>query len=133
MNRVYDRLSVRTDIIDIVVEIEYPTQRLLRRRDVVTFRAEHHDWRADCAQVNDGPIGSPDHAGRELVADKQLVDDGLDLLSVQIDVPAPPALEAEVALRLSIDAGIKIVLLAPERIGGILVLKILYQPGPIEL
>ena len=72
-------------------------------------------------------------AGGEIVADEQLVDDELDFLGVQIDVPAPPALEAEIARRLGVDLGIEIVLLAPERVGRILVLEILHQPGAVEL
>ena len=43
MDRVDDRLPVRTDVVDIVIEIEDPSQRLLRRRDVVALGAEHHD------------------------------------------------------------------------------------------
>ena len=39
----------------------------------------------------------------KLVADEQLIDDELDLLGVQVDVAAPPALEFEVALGLGID------------------------------
>ena len=74
-----------------------------------------------------------DHAGGELVADEQLVDDRLDFLGVQIDVSAPPALEVEIARRLGVDIGIEVVLLAPERVGGILVLEILHQPGAVEL
>ena len=46
---------------------------------------------------------------------------------------APPALEAEVALRLGVDLGIEIVLLGPQRVGGVLVLEVLHQPGAVEL
>ena len=72
-------------------------------------------------------------AGGELVADEQLVDDELDLLGVEIDVAAPPALEAEIARRLGVDLGIEIVLLGPQRVGRVLVLEILHQPGAVEL
>ena len=74
-----------------------------------------------------------DPAGGELVADEQLVDDELDLLGVQIDVAAPPALELEIARRLGVDLGIEVVLLGPERVGRIQVLEILHQPGAVEL
>ncbi len=74
-----------------------------------------------------------DPPGGELVADEQLVDDELDFLGVQIDVAAPPALEAEIARRLGVDLGIEIVLLGPERVGRVLVLEILHQPGAVEL
>ena len=72
-------------------------------------------------------------AGGEVVADEQFIDDELDFLGVQIDVPAPPALEFEIASRLGVDLGIEVVLLGPQRVGGILVLEILHQPGAVEL
>ena len=74
-----------------------------------------------------------DLAGGEIVADEQLVDDELDFLGIEIDVAAPPALEAEIARRLGVDLGIEIVLLAPQRVRGIQVLEILHQPGAVEL
>ena len=58
------------------------------------------------------PSEVSDLAGGELVADEQVVDDGLDLRRVQIDVTAPPALEAEIARGLGVDLGIEIVSLA---------------------
>src|SRR5215470_6256614 len=74
-----------------------------------------------------------DSTGRELVADEQLIDDELDLFGVQVDVAAPPFLEAEITRRLGVDLGIKIVLLGPQRVGGILVFEILHQPSAVEL
>jgi len=71
-------------------------------------------------------------AGSEIVSDEQLIDDELNLLRVQIDVAAPPLFEAQIAWRFRVDFGIEIVRLAPERIGGILVLEILHQPCAIE-
>ena len=73
-----------------------------------------------------------DHSGRELVADEQLVDDGLDFLAVQVDVPAPPPLEAEIARGLGVDLGVQVVLFGPQGVCGILVLEILHQPGAVE-
>ena len=52
VDRVDDRLAVGADLVDVVVEIENPAERLLRRRDVVALRAEHDDRRADVAQVD---------------------------------------------------------------------------------
>ena len=43
VNRVNDRLAVGANFVDVVIEIEDPAQRLLRRRDVVALGAEHHD------------------------------------------------------------------------------------------
>ena len=133
MNGVDDGLTVGADLIDIVVEIEDPAERLLRRRDVVALRAEHDDRRADAAQIDRGAVGGLDPAGGEIVADEQFVDDELDFLGVEIDVPAPPALEAEIALGLGVDLRIEIVLLGPVGVGRILVLEILHQPGAVEL
>src|SRR5262249_3712430 len=95
--------------------------------------AEHHDGRADVPEVDGGPVGKLDAAGREVVPDEQLVHDELDLFGIQVDVPAPPALEAEIARRLGVDLGIEIVLLAPQRVGGIEALEVLHQPGAVEL
>jgi hypothetical protein len=68
----------------------------------------------------------------KIIADEQLVDDELDFLGVEIDVTAPPALEAEITRGLGVDLGIQVVLLGPQRIGGILILEILHQPAPVE-
>ena len=133
MDRVDDGLAVGADVVDVVVEIEDPSQRLLRRRDVVALGAEHDDRRADVAQVDRRAVRGLDHSRRKLVADEQLVDDELDFLGVEIDVAAPPALEAEIARRLGVDLGVEVVLLGPQRVGGILVLEILHQPGAVEL
>ena len=113
MDRVDDGLAVGADVVDVLVEIQNPSERLLRRSDVVALRAEHHDRRADIAQVDCRSVRRADLAGRKLVADEKVVDDRLDLGGVQIDMSAPPALEAEIARRLGVDFGIEIVSLAP--------------------
>ena len=71
--------------------------------------------------------------GRKIVADKQLIDDELNFLGIEIDVPTPPSLELQIARRFCVDLGVQIVLLGPKRVGGVLVLEILHQPGAIEL
>ena len=43
VQRVDDRLAVRDHVVVVLVKIENPVQRLLRRRDVVAARAEHDD------------------------------------------------------------------------------------------
>src|SRR5260370_34912972 len=75
----------------------------------------------------------PAFSRREVDADEQLVDDELDLLRVQVDVAAPPALEPQIARPFRVDLGIEVVLLGPQRVGGALVLEILHPPGPAEL
>src|SRR5262249_46283804 len=77
--------------------------------------------------------GGLEPAGRKIVADKQLVDNELDLLGIQVDVATPPAFELEVSLGLGIDLGIDIVLFGPQRVRRIHILEILHQPGAIEL
>jgi hypothetical protein len=52
--------------------------------------------------------------------------------ALSVDVPAPPLLEAEIALGLGVDLGVEVVLLGPERVGRVLVLEVLHQPGAVE-
>src|SRR5258707_11260265 len=73
-----------------------------------------------------------DRLSRKIVADEQLIDDDLDFFGIQVDVPAPPSLEAEITRSWSVDLGIEIVLLATQRVGGIEALEILDQPGAVE-
>ena len=75
MQAIDDRLAGIDDFVLVIVEIEYPVQCLLRRRDVVAPRAEHDNRRFDVAQVNARSIGAAQFARHELVADKQLVGD----------------------------------------------------------
>ena len=128
-----DGLPVGPDLIDILVEIENPPERLLRRGDVIALRAEHDDRRADVAQIDRGAIRQFHVASGELVPDEKLVDDHLNFFRIQIDVPAPPALEFEVAGSLRVDLRIEVVLLGPERIGEVQALEILHEPRAIEL
>src|SRR5262249_9586317 len=90
-----DCLSAGAELIGVFIEIEYPSERLLRRSNIVPLGAEHDDRRANAAQINLKSAGSPDFAGSKIVADEQFIDDELNLLGVQIDVTAPPAFEAE--------------------------------------
>src|SRR5215469_6090669 len=93
VDRVDDGLAIGADLLDVVVEIEDPAQRLLRRGDVVALGAEYHDRRADIAQIDGIAPRRLDVTRGEMIADKQLVDDELNLRGVEIDVTAPPALE----------------------------------------
>ena len=52
MQRIDDRLSPGDDLVDVVVEVENPVERLLGRSDVITPGAEHDDWRFDVAQID---------------------------------------------------------------------------------
>ena len=117
MQRIDDRLPVGDDLAHVVVEVENPVQRLLRRGDVVAPGAEADDRRLDVAQIDAHAVGGADLAGRELVADEQVVGDPLHLAGVQQHRAAPPGLEFEEALRLRIDLGIDVVGLRPVGVG----------------
>src|SRR5258705_2963202 len=119
MHRIDDGLSVRSNLIDVIVQIENPTERLRRRRDVVALRAETDDRRPNIPKVHGRAVAGLDAAGRKVVADKQLIDDELDLFGIQIDMAAPPALELEITWGFAVDLGIEIILLAPECIRGV--------------
>src|SRR5262249_47442306 len=93
VDRIDDRLPVGADFVDVLVQIENPSESLLGRRDVIALGAEHHDGRADIAEVDRYSVRCLYSAGGEVVADEQLVDDELDLLGVEIDVTSPPALK----------------------------------------
>ncbi len=114
-----DGLVVRQHLGIVLVQVGDPAQRLRRRGDVVAFGAEHHDRRADVAQVDADAVGRDQPGGGKPVADEQVVDDVLDFRPVQEDVAAPPFLEAQVASGLGVDLGIQVVLLGPERVGGV--------------
>src|SRR5262249_50836637 len=126
MDGVYDGLAVRANFVDVLVKVENPSERLLRRCDIVALRAEHDDGRADVAEVDRGSVRCLDSSRGEIVADEQLIDDELHLFGVEIDVASPPALETEIARRFGVDLGIEIVLLGPKRVGGIVVLEVLH-------
>ena len=132
MQVVDDRLLAGADVVDALVQVEDPAERLLGRRDVVAERGEYQDRRADVAQIHPLPVPGHDLAGGQLVADEQFVGDGLDLLPVQQEEAAPPFLELQVALFLGVDPGIQVVRFAPVGVAGIEFFKVLHQQGAIE-
>ena len=118
--------------LDVVVEVENPVQRLLGRSDVVAPRAEADDRRLDVAQIDAHAVGRANLAGRELVADEQVVRDPLHLARVQQHRVAPPGLEFEKALGLRVDLRIDVVGLGPIGVGGIERLEIRHQARAVE-
>ena len=132
MQRVDDRLPVGDDLAHIVVEVEDPVQRLLRRGDVVAPGAEADDRRLDVAQIDAHAFGRANLAGRELVADEQVVGDPLHLARVQQHRAAPPGFEFEEALGLRIDLGIDVIGLGPKGVGGIERLEIADEARAVE-
>ena len=109
MQRIDDRLPVGDDLAGVVVEVENPVQRLLRRSDVVALGAEADDRRLDGAQVDAHALGGANLSRGELVADEQVVGDPLHLSRVEQHRAAPPGLEFEEAFRLGIDLRIDVV------------------------
>src|SRR5208337_5157852 len=89
MQRVDDGLTVGDDLLDVVIQVEDPAQRLLGRRYVVPPRAEADDRRPDVAQVDAYALGSADLSGRELVSDEQIVGDPLHFAGVEQDRACP--------------------------------------------
>src|SRR3974390_2068496 len=86
MNGIDNRLTIRPNLVDAFVEVEYPIKRLLGRRDVVALRAEHHYRGTDVAKIDRSTVRGLDLSFGEMIADEQLIDDKLDLLGIQIDV-----------------------------------------------
>ena len=111
-----DRSAGGADIVDVPIEIEDPAERLRRRTDVVLRRGEHDDRRGDAAKIKDRAIARLELIAGQLVADEEVVDQELQFVAVQLDEVAPPFLELEVALRIGVDVGIDLVLLAPQPI-----------------
>src|SRR6516162_3583464 len=100
---VHDGLPIGADFVHVVVEIEDPSQRLLRRRYVVALRAKYDDRGANIAQINRGTVRNSNIPSRQIIPNEQLIDDELNLLGVEIDMAAPPALKAEIAGGFGID------------------------------
>ena len=113
MHGVNDSLAERPDLVDIVIEVKNPAERLLRWRDVVALRAEHYDRGADIAEIDGGAVRCLDAPRCEIVADEQLVDDELDFFGIEIDMPTPPAFELKVSGALGVDLGVNVILLGP--------------------
>jgi hypothetical protein len=128
-----DGLAAGTDIVILGVEIGDPAQGLLRRRDVVALGAEADDRRADIAQVDALAGTGHDFSRGQFVADKQLINDPLDFLAVEIDVATPPFFKFEEALGAIIDVRPDVVILAPQRVGRVEVFKVLDQIGASKL
>src|SRR5271165_2512423 len=110
MDRLNNRLPMGNDIVDVLIEIKNPSERLLRRCDVVSPGTEYEDRRADIAQVDRGSVGGEDPACRKIVTDEEFVDNELYFLCVESNVTSPPSLEVEIALGFGVDLRVEIVL-----------------------
>src|SRR5262249_14686578 len=108
---------MRSYVVDAVIQIEDPIQRLLWRRDVVPLRAKDDNWRAYVAQIHASTVVRSDLCRRQFVADEELISDGLHFRGVEQDVTAPPLLELKVAGWLGVDLRIEIMLLRPIGVG----------------
>ena len=133
VQRIDDGLAVLDDLVGVVVKIQHPVQRLLRRRDVIAPRAKDDDRRADLAQIKALAIAHDDFAGAQTVADEELIDDELHFLGVEQDRRAPPFLEIQKARPLGVDLGIDVIGLFPQRIRGVVRFEVRDQPRAVEL
>src|SRR5690348_14371237 len=106
VDRIDDRLAIGADFVDILVEIDDPAQRLLRRRYVVALRAKYDNRRANVPQIDCGAIRNANISRRKVVADEQFVDDELDFLGIEIDMASPPAFKTEISGSFGIDFGV---------------------------
>src|SRR5262245_58297556 len=97
MDRVDNGLSIGSDLVNILIQIEDPVERLRGRRDVVALRAKHHDWGSDIAKVHSNAFACLDCALGKMIANEQLIDNEWYLVGVEVDVAAPPAFEAKIA------------------------------------
>ncbi len=110
---IHDRLPGGADIVDVPVKIEGPAECLRRRADVVFRRGEHDDRRGDGAKIKGRAIARLELIAGQLVANEQVIDQELQLITVQLDEIPPPPLELQVARFIGIDMCINVVLLAP--------------------
>src|SRR5215468_2535422 len=118
---VHDGLPIGADFVHVVVEVENPSQCLLRRRYVVALRTKYNDRGTNIPQINRGAVRDANIPRRQIIPNEQLIDDELNLLGVEIDMAAPPALKAEIAGGFGIYFRIQVVLLGPERVCWILI------------
>ena len=67
VDRVDDGLAIGADFIDVLIQIENPSERLLWRRDVVALGAKYHDRRTDIAKVDGQPFRRLDFPAARLL------------------------------------------------------------------
>src|SRR6516225_1044604 len=132
INDVEDPLAAPPDLVHALVIVENPVERLLRRRYVVALRAETDDRRLDLADIEADAVAGHDLGGRELVADKEIVDHPLQFLAAQQHEVAPPLLEMQVVAFLPLRVRPNVVLFLPQCVGGVQIVEIRDQPGGVE-
>src|SRR6516164_8834715 len=133
MNRINNRLPMRSYVVDTLIQIEDPIQRLLWRRDVVPLGAKDNNWRAYVAQVHASTVARSNLRRRQFVSDEELINDKLHFRGIEQNVTAPPLFELKIAGWLGVDLGIKIMLFRPIRVGWIEALKVADNPCAVEL
>ncbi len=124
--------AVGLDFLGRRVHVGDPVECLLRRRDVIAHRREHDDRLLDRLQVEIASGTQPRFAGRQLVADEEIVDDPADLLLVVRVEAAPPAFELEEAFRLGVDVLEQVVPLVPQRVRRVQVFEVGNEVGAVE-
>src|SRR6516162_3476365 len=133
MDCINDCLAMRSYVVDALIQIEDPIQRLLWRRDVVPRRAKGNNWGAYIAQVYTSTVMGSNLSRRQFVPDEELIDDKLHFRGIEQNVTAPPLFELKIAGWLGVNLGVEIVLLRPIRVGWIEALKVADNPGAVEL
>src|SRR5208283_4404610 len=78
-----DRLASTPDVVDALISIEDPIESLLRRGDIITFRAEAYNGRLDLPQIKADAVARDDLGRREFVAYEKVIDHVLQLFSAQ--------------------------------------------------
>lgn len=132
IGQVDDALAGLLEVGSITVDRRNSAKRLERRVNVVTVRGENHDRIADPAQVGRATLADPEQILLDLVADKEILDNGEDLLAAQKVETIPPTLELEKAILFVIDVAESMGVFLPNCFLGFEVLKVLRQPGAAE-
>src|SRR6185312_14731233 len=119
-----DPLATLADLVNALIIVENPVQSLLWRRNVVAMRAETDDRCLDFPNIEVNAVAGDDLAGREFVADKEIVVHPLLLFATQQDKIAPPLLKLQIAVLLLFRVSPNGVLLRPKRVGWVEVVKV---------
>ena len=132
VGQIDDALPCSLQVCSVGVDRRDPAKCLLRRRDVVAIGGENDERVSDSPQIGRVLIADLEQALLDLVADKQILDDGEDLLAAQEVEAPPPTLELKKALLLAVDVVEEVGVFLPNRLFRLEALEILRQPGTVE-
>src|SRR3972149_309233 len=120
------------DLVGRSIDVGHPVEGLLRRSDVVAQRGEKNDRYLDLAQIEEPAAGRCVLAGPKLVPHKEVLDDPLDLLSIQQEETSPPPLKLEEPGWLAVNVCVQVVVLAPKSVRRVERLEILDKISTVE-